>query len=192
MSTELLPAPATQPANQLPESPTVVTALQQVQSPPNESSLPKQYQDAYRMKLAGRAMQEIADTFSVDRTTVWRWCSKVEQEAQSQLADEPVLNIIAREVARLTDLEEQARTGAEVAKSDRAKAMYLSEARRAAVSRQNLLTATGIIPRAPEQIFRVTADLKPNEVVESNEERLTRNEAIGQLIDKMQRSRLLG
>jgi len=50
--------------------PTVVTALQQVQSPPAESSLPKQYQDAYRMKLAGRAMQEIADTFSVDRTTV--------------------------------------------------------------------------------------------------------------------------
>ena len=173
------------------ESPTVVTALQQVQSPPNESSLPKQYQDAYRMKLAGRAMQEIADTFSVDRSTIWRWCRQVEAEAQSQLADEPVLNIIAREVARLTDLEEQARQGAGNSKSDRAKAMYLSEARRAAVSRQNLLTTTGIIPKAPDQIFRVTADLKPSEVIESPDERLPREEAIQQLIEKMQRSRFL-
>lgn len=171
--------------------PTTITALQAAGNPPAESSLPKQYQDAYRMKLAGRAMQEIADNFSVDRSTIWRWCRQVEAEAQSQLADEPVLNIIAREVARLTDLEEQSRAGAEAAKSDRAKAMYLSEARRAAVSRQNLLTATGIIPRAPEQIFRVTADLKPNEVIESTDERLPRDEAIQQLIERMQRSRLL-
>ena len=171
--------------------PVVAASTAIAASPANESSLPKQYHEAYRMKLSGQSIQDIADTFSVDRVTIWRWCKAVEAEAVSQLADEPVLNIIAREVSRLTDLEEQTRAGAANTKSDRSKAMFLSEARRAAVSRQNLLIATGIIPKAPDQIFRVTADLKPTDKVETPEERLSRDEAIKQLIDKMQHSRFV-
>ncbi|ADB15134.1 hypothetical protein Psta_0446 [Pirellula staleyi DSM 6068] len=155
------------------------------------SSLPKQYSEAYRMKLAGCSMQEIADSFSVDRTTIWRWCQKVEAEAQAQIANEPVFNIIVRELARLTDLEEQARTAAENAKSDRAKAMYISEARRAAVSRQSLLLSTGIIPKVPDQIFRVTATMKPSDQQEQPVERLNREEAIAQIISRMQHSQFV-
>ena len=180
---EAAPAPATQPA------PSLVATLQAIGPAPTESTLPKQYNEAYRMRLAGHGMQEIADTFGVDRTTVWRWCCKVEEEAQTQLANEPIFNIVAREVSRLTDLEEQARTAAETAKSDRAKALYLSEARRAAVSRQQLLLSTGIVPKAPEQIFRVTADMKPDDGTRKAPLIIPRDEAIQQLIDSMQRVR---
>jgi hypothetical protein len=115
----------------------------------------------------------------------------VETEAINQIANEPVFNIIVREIMRLDDLERQSRAGAENTKSDRAKSMYLSEARRAAVSRQNLLVTVGIIPKAPEQIFRVTASLNPEERKEIPVELLTRAEAEQKLIEAMQRSRVL-
>jgi len=169
-------------------------ALTTVQAPavqPPESGLPKTHHDAYRMKLAGRAIQDIADTYKVDRTTVWRWCKAVEQETMSQLADEPVFNLIVREVSRLTDNEEQARDGAEQTTSDRAKAMFLAEARRAAVSRQNLLITTGIFPKAPEQIYRVTATMKPKTENDESTELLSRAESINALIEQGRRMKLL-
>lgn len=179
-TTLALPAPAPTPATpatpQKPELP--------------ESQLDRRFHEAYRQKLAGRKMQEIADSFGVDRSTVWRWCRQVETEALQQLADEPVFNHIVREANRLTDVEEQAREAALNAKSDRAKVMFLGEARRAAVSRQNLLVTTGIFPKAPEQIYRITANLKPQDILaEDRTEKLPRNEAIGELIDALQRGR---
>lgn len=182
-----VPAPA--PAASQPV-PSTITALQAAGPPPTESTLPKAYHEAYRMRLAGEGMQQIADRFAVDRTTVWRWMQKVESEAQEQLANEPVFNILTREILRLTDLEEQNRQAAETAKTDRARVAYLCEARRAAVSRQALLVTTGIVPKVPEQIFRVTAEMKPDDGTRSkSEERLPRGEAIEEIISAMQRSR---
>lgn len=171
----------------LPAIPATVTAT----PAPDESSLPKNFHDAYKMKLSGRSVQEIADSFGVDRTTIYRWCCKVETEAQEQLANTPVFNIISQEVARLTDLEEQARQGAENTVSDRSKAMFLAEARRAAVARQNLLISVGIVPKAPEHIFRVTAEMRPGNIGEKPFDSMPRNEALEKLVDAMQRSRTL-
>lgn len=188
MDTVTLPAlPVLAPAPvESTEQPTEQAASQVGQV---ESALDQRFHDAYRMKLAGRAMQDIADTFGVCRETVWRWCCKVEIEAQEQLANVPVFNIIAREVARLDDLEQQARASAEATKSDRAKAIFLSEARRAAVSRQSLLLSVGIIPKMPDQIFRVTATFKPDEGAAIPPERIPRTEAIARLIESMETAR---
>lgn len=155
-----------------------------------ESTLDQRFNDAYRLKLAGRPIKEIADHFKVDRVTIWRWCKQVEGEALQQIADEPVFNLIVRGVARLNDIEEQARDAALKTKSDRAKVMFLGEARRAAISRHNLLITTGFFPKAPEQIFRVTASMKPHEMDVGEAGPLRdRKETIGELIEAMQRGR---
>lgn len=180
METQLLPAPTQQP-----QQPPVV-----------ESALPQTHHEAYRMKLAGRAIQDIAESYGVDRTTIWRWCKAVEAEARKQIAGEPVFNLIVREIIRLTDLEEQARVGAENTKSDRAKGIYLSEARRAAVARQNLLITTGIFPKAPEQVFRITANMKPQKSgddwdLDHVTRKLTAEEKMEILTKKLEQCRVL-
>ena len=182
MTTELIVAPAPPVESQPASTPTPQPTTPQ-------SELDARFHAPYRMKLAGKPVQEIADSFGVCRETIWRWTKAVESEAQSQLANEPIFNMISREVARLTDLEEQARQGAETTKSDRAKAIYLSEARRAAVSRQGLLLSVGIIPKMPDQIFRVTATFKPEDGTAQPTDRLPRNEAIAKLIESMETAR---
>ena len=82
----------------------------------------------------------------------------------------------------------QARERAERTNSDRAKALFLAEARRATVWRQNLLVTTGIFPKAPVQIFRVTAEMKPHDKQERREATMSREQAIKSLIEQMQHS----
>jgi hypothetical protein len=140
------------------------------------------------MKLSGLPINEIAARQGIDRVTVWRRCKAVETEAVLQLSEEPVFNQIAREVARLTDLEEKSRQAAEKTKSDRAKIGYLGEARRAATARQALLIGVGLYPKAPEQVFRINATLRPKDIRDSEKPKKLRSrpELIQDLLNKMQ------
>jgi len=147
MSTATIPAPAPTTENTLPES-----------------KLPDEYHDCCKLKMAGIRINEIAKRKGIHRTTVRRRILAVEQEAREHIAQEPAINILCREIQRQTDLEEQARQAALNTRSERMKDAFLNTARRCATARTNLLLAVGILPKAPEQVFRVTADMKPTDV----------------------------
>ena len=70
---------------------------------PERVELANEGMEAYRLKLAGHGMSEIATKLGVDRTTIWRWIQRVETEAVDQLSKRPIFNIISEEIARLTD-----------------------------------------------------------------------------------------
>ncbi|TWT31105.1 hypothetical protein KOR34_44790 [Posidoniimonas corsicana] len=178
-----------------PAVPSVVTALEALGDPPKDfegSKLTEQHHRIYRARLAGKPVREIAQAEGVDPSTVWRKCKAVEAEASEQYS-KPVLNILTEELARLTDLEQQARQLAESSKSDRAKQAYLGEARRSATARQHLLVTTGILPKSPEKIYQVIADNRPQEILSDDDRGPTipRDQAISQLIGKMANARSL-
>lgn len=158
-----------------------------------ESTLPETHHQAFAMRLQGKSVSAIAQHFGVDRTTVWRWIQKVAAEFREQLENEPTFNIFAREVQNLDDLERQARENAERTNSDRARTGFLAEARRCCTARTNLLLTCGVIPKAPEHLYRATVNLKPEDLKESadDEENMSRQEAIAQCILRMQKEKSL-
>lgn len=163
--------------------------------PAEESSLPKHWHEAFRLRLAGEGVSEIAAKYGVDRTTIWRWIQRVEEEAANQLAIEPVFNIISREVARLTDLETQSRAAALNCPDDsKAKIGHLDQARRCQIARTSLLLRIGLIPSLPEKVFTVINDYRPVEIgaAENAAACLSRAEAIRILVETIQKTRTIG
>jgi hypothetical protein len=158
-----------------------------------ESSLPRHWHDAYRLRLAGEGVSNLAERFKVDRTTIWRWISRVEEEAAKQLATEPIFNIISREVARLTDLEAQSRAAAlNLADDAKAKIGHLDLARRCCMARTSLLLRIGLLPALPEKVFNVINDNRPMSMLdEPAETSYTREEVIQTLIASMTKARMI-
>src|SRR5262245_54353734 len=88
-----------------------------------ESALPRDYHQAYKLRLAGIAVAEIAAKFGKDQTTIWRWCKAVENEYVNYLETTPTFNMVAEQLKRLRDIEEECRRAAANERSGRARAM---------------------------------------------------------------------
>ena len=127
------------------------------------------------MKLAGKRISEISQSFQRNRSTLWRWFKQIEREAEKSLEGQSAFNIISQEIAGLNDIERKCRAAAETATSLRAKMQCLAEARRAATQRQNLMISVGILPKAPDQIFRITSDLRITSARDNPQKRLERS-----------------
>ena len=152
-----------------------------------ESSLPDSYHAAFKMKLAGVPVSEIAAKLGIDRTTVWRHCREVEREFAAALESSPQFNMLALEVKRLCDLEEINRTEAAKAKSERSRAMLLNNALKCCQVRQQLLLDTGIFDRVASKMFQAIVNLKPVDPkeLESKQSNRTREEIVAELITRL-------
>lgn len=177
-------------------APTVITALELAagetagadHSPALvETKLPDSHNQAYKLRLQGMAVGDIAAKFGVCRETIWRWCKLVEQEFLRQLETTPAFNIIAEQFKRLRDLEEENRQAAAGAKSERAKAMFFAVALKALQAQNELLLDVGILDRAPDKLFSVVTNARPQPDKVPREHR-SRQELISDLVDKLSRA----
>jgi transposase-like protein len=178
----------------LPPQQTIVTALelaaggQTADSPALvETKLPDSHNQAYKLRLQGMAVSDIAARFGVCRETIWRWCRAVADEFTRQLETTPAFNIIAEQFKRLRDLEEENRTAAAGAKSERAKAMFFAVALKALQAQNELLLDVGILDRAPDKLFSVVTNARPQPEKVPREHR-SRQELISDLVDKLSRA----
>lgn len=154
-----------------------------------ETTLPDSFHQCYRLKLAGVPVTEIASRFGIDRTTVWRHCRAVEQEFADQLEKSPQFNILALEIKRLTDLEEQLRDKATHCKSERAAVMALAAAAKTAEMRQKLLLDTGILDREPSKMYQAILNIKqPDKRSDDESKAFDRADTISRLIEKAGKS----
>lgn len=156
-----------------------------------DSELPDSYHETYRLKMAGLGPSEIGKRQGICRTQVWRRCRAVETEFVAQLESKPVFNILAEECKRLLDIEEKARQAAEATTSSRSKAAFYAEARRCCVARTNLYLSTGILPRIPDQIFKVVGTFKPAEMANQSGPKRSREQIIEDLIETMSKTRVI-
>jgi hypothetical protein len=152
-----------------------------------ETKLPDSHNQAYKLRLQGMAVGDIAAQFGVCRETIWRWCKLVEQEFLRQLETTPAFNIIAEQFKRLRDLEEENRTAAAGAKSERAKAMFYAVALKALQAQNELLLDVGILDRAPDKLFSVVTNARPQPQQVPREHR-SREQLINDLLDKLSRA----
>jgi predicted DNA-binding protein (UPF0251 family) len=162
---ELLDAPTVTPENPFPVVPATAalspaTVSQTIPESLLETALDPEYHEAYKLRLSGMPVHEIAKKLGVDRTTIWRRCREVEREFASQLEKTPQFNILAVEIKRLIDLEELSRQFADNSKSERAKALHIGNAIKACQARQKLLLDAGVLEREPTKIFSAIVDLK--------------------------------
>ena len=152
---------------------------------PPKSELKPAMNAAYRLHLAGMKVKDIAKQLNISRISVWRYVKAVEAEAREQLENEPHFNSLVRQLLSLEDLEQQAREAAANATSDKAKAAFLGEARRASTAAANLKLATGLIAKEPEKHFHVTASLRPESPHDAKPNR-TRDELVEHLLELLQ------
>jgi hypothetical protein len=150
-----------------------------------ELSRDERLAEAYRLKLAGEKPTEIATRFDVSERTVFRWLRRFEELIRRDLEVSEQIQLIAREVGRLNDLEDKARAEAEQAKSPRDRASFQNIALRAAKQRQFFLLECGVLTRDPARIFSAAVSLKPEEVLPATSGPSRSKEAIAAEIEKL-------
>ena len=157
-----------------------------------ETQFPPQWQTQYKLKMQGYSYCEIARRTGQDRTTVARHCGQIAAQAAGRLSERDSFNILCEELARLDQLEEDLQALACKATSDRAKAVYLEIKRKTLSQRAALMLSAGIIPRVPDQIFKVIKTYRPEGETDTGQRsNRTRDELINDVLEKMARTILL-
>ena len=154
------------------------------------SKVPKKAREAQRRLFAGESITDIAQAMSVSRQTVYRWLSKVNEEAREQLEAQSGINLIVQELDRLTDLERKAREVASKSNSERMQVAGINAALRAVQQRIDLLIRTGVMPSQPDRVYQEIVTLKPSDLRRSGsaDGPKSKPEIIAELIDKMARA----
>ena len=157
-----------------------------------ETQFPPQWQTQFKMKMQGYSLCEIARRTGQDRTTVARHVKAIAEQAAGRLSNRSAFNILSEELDKLEQLEEDLQALAEKATSDRAKVQYLESKRKCLRQRQQLELSSGIIPRAPDQIFKVIKTYRPvGEADGGRATTRTREELINDVLEKMARTMIL-
>lgn len=158
------------------------------------SKLPDEFHETMRLKLSGVPTNEIARRQGIDRTTVYRRCSQVEQEFTQYLEGQTSFSIIAVELQRLNRIEDAAMKIVETTASDRVRDASLNTARKAIMARMDIYLKSGLVDQVPERIFQLIANLKPADFQadESGAEiHKPRAELLGDLIEALSKSRVM-
>lgn len=186
------------PQEDAPEPPEWLTTAQQTQPAPApdcisySSKLPDSFHETMRLKLSGVPTNEIARRMGIDRTTVNRRCFAVEKEFTEHLEGQTSFSIIATEIQRLNKIEDAAMKVVDETKSDRVRDAALNTARKVIMARFHIYLKSGLVDQVPERIFQLIANFKPADFNEEKTEvTRTRQEAVSEIIEAFQKSRIL-
>ena len=114
---------------------------------------------AFDLKMRGQRLEKIADDLGCSRSTVIRLLSDYRELYAKRLNESPAIHRISEHLAKLEGLENDARERAETAGSDRDRQGYLRLVLRAIKAQNDLMLATGLIPKEPEKIYALTHSL---------------------------------
>ena len=146
------------------------------------------HREAYRLKLAGQKIEQIARVMKVDERTVYRWLNAYRKAYCKSMAGTPAVNLIADQAVEYAYIADEARKAADATKSETQKRGFWMVAIKAAKARQELLLETGIMPKEPERLYTLTQAMKPKEP-ERREEARSREEIEQEIIEMLKYGR---
>ena len=176
-------------------SATILDALAARGTIPPISELPAKVQDAARLYLAGKTYAEIGAAIGVCRQTASQYVKQAKAEAALQCEQSTGINHITDSLYRLQVMRDRAWEKCLDATNDAAEIHWAAEARKCEQQINKLKLKTGIIPSDdPEKLYQTPASNKPHG--QRNDDPITdnrpRDERIAEIVEKMQRTRIIG
>ena len=116
----------------------------------------EQARSAFELSVRGFTQEKIGERLGISRSKVIRLLNDYNDLYSKRLDSESRLHLLSEELARLDEIERTAREDAESCNDNREKQGFLKLALQAAKTRQELLLATGVIPKEPSKLVAVS------------------------------------
>lgn len=138
---------------------------------------------AYRLKMQGYTVEQIATNMRVCQRTIHRWLTKHKEEYATQLQSQPGVNVLAEHIAALEEMERLAMQDYRRSSGNRDRHSFLKAAMNARQQIIDLQLKVGVMPSSPSQLHVSVQDSSPLASAAEKEASLSREELTARLIE---------